>query len=251
LIAVWSSAGRAWGAPASAAAAQPDEDGDGVADSADRCPRDAGLPPDGCPPSDEDGDEVLDRADSCPKLPGPKVNGGCPDRDQDGDGVVDRLDRCVAEYGHPDFHGCQAPDEDGDAVADPEDRCPSKPEVWNGVHDSDGCPDRGAPLIRVADGRIRFPRATGFGSDGRTLSLRWRREIKIAAAALRAAHTRTVRLVVVAEYGLSYGDSLQRARRRAEAIRPALSAATGFAPDQIEIVCPGPDGKPRIEIEYR
>ncbi len=228
-----------------------DADGDGIADGADRCPARAGLPPDGCPPLDSDGDQVVDSEDRCPALAGPRVNQGCPDQDRDHDGVVDRRDRCPEQYGNPDFDGCWPPDRDWDAVIDSSDRCPTKPEVWNDHRDSDGCPDRGDPLLLVSDGRIRFLRPTRLGRDDRTLSLRWRREIALAAVVLRSAQARKVRLEVVAEYGLSYGDSLQRARRRAGAVLKALLAATGLPPEQIEVACAGPDGKPRIEIVYR
>lgn len=242
---------QAWAAPGQAAVQARDADGDGIADGADRCPARAGLPPDGCPPIDSDGDQVLDSEDRCPALAGPLANQGCPDGDRDHDGVVDRRDRCPEQYGLPESDGCWPTDRDGDAIADASDRCPDEPEVWNDHRDRDGCPDRGQPLLQVADGRIRFPRPTRLGRDDRSLSLRWRREIALAAVVLRAARARKVRLAVVAEYGLSYGDSLQRARRRAQAVRKALLKATDFAPAQIEVACPGPDGKPRIEIVYR
>lgn len=38
-------------------------------------------------------------------------------------------------------------DRDGDAVLDMNDRCPDDPEVFNGLEEDDGCPDRGVVLI--------------------------------------------------------------------------------------------------------
>ncbi|MGH3064721.1 MAG: thrombospondin type 3 repeat-containing protein [Gaiellaceae bacterium] len=52
-----------------------DTDGDGVADSSDRCPEAAGSPPTGCPDRDRDG--VVDPDDVCPDTPGNGAN-GCP-----------------------------------------------------------------------------------------------------------------------------------------------------------------------------
>lgn len=80
--------GLLWGvgsAPAAAPAAARvvDADGDGLADSADRCPSQAAPTADGCPApvarTDADGDGVYDDADSCPgTLAGLKVDdSGC------------------------------------------------------------------------------------------------------------------------------------------------------------------------------
>ncbi len=53
----------------------PDADGDGVADSSDDCPNEAGDRPSGC--TDRDGDGVADESDSCPDEAGDPP-GGCP-----------------------------------------------------------------------------------------------------------------------------------------------------------------------------
>lgn len=54
-----------------------DDDGDGVPNSRDRCPRQPGRPDlDGCP--DRDGDGIPDIDDDCPDQPGPAQNRGCP-----------------------------------------------------------------------------------------------------------------------------------------------------------------------------
>lgn len=80
-----------------AAPAAADADGDGVADSADRCPgtpRGIRVDANGCP-LDSDGDGVVDGTDQCPNTPrGTPVNSvGCP-LDSDGDGVTDDKDQC-------------------------------------------------------------------------------------------------------------------------------------------------------------
>ncbi len=54
-----------------------DEDGDGVPNSKDQCPREPGPADlDGCP--DRDGDGIPDKDDKCPDQPGPVQNDGCP-----------------------------------------------------------------------------------------------------------------------------------------------------------------------------
>jgi OOP family OmpA-OmpF porin len=54
-----------------------DDDGDGVPNSKDLCPKVPGKPElDGCP--DRDGDGIPDREDQCPDQPGPAENAGCP-----------------------------------------------------------------------------------------------------------------------------------------------------------------------------
>jgi outer membrane protein OmpA-like peptidoglycan-associated protein len=65
-----------------------DRDGDGIPDSADKCPdrpedKDGFEDDDGCPDIDNDGDHVLDIADKCPMEPetmnGFEDDDGCPD----------------------------------------------------------------------------------------------------------------------------------------------------------------------------
>ena len=107
------------------------------------------------PASDQDGDGLPDRADRCPKEAGSRGLRGCPD--MDGDGVSDLDDDCVADKGPPHFNGC--PDSDGDGVADRRDRCPKRPglEALSGCPDADGdgiedradkCPDAAGPEER-------------------------------------------------------------------------------------------------------
>lgn len=61
----------------------PDSDGDGVPDSSDQCPTEAGPASNGgcpvvVPPVDTDGDGTPDSSDQCPNEAGPASNGGCP-----------------------------------------------------------------------------------------------------------------------------------------------------------------------------
>jgi hypothetical protein len=232
-------------------AQEPDRDGDGIADGSDRCPDDAGLPPDGCPPQDTDGDGVVDRADRCPDAAGPVGNAGCPDTDGDGDGVVDRIDRCPEVSGHPAFEGCPVPDADADGVPDPDDRCADEAEVWNGNRDGDGCPDHGAAVVTVTAGGVARVIGAGFRAGDRQLDPAGARAVAVAADLVRRMRATTLTLEVVADHGLSYGDSIQRARHRAAAVRAALAAALGWPVERIEARALGPDGDPRVVLRYR
>ncbi|MCB9643856.1 MAG: OmpA family protein [Myxococcales bacterium] len=60
----------------------------------------------GCPGGDEDGDGIPDEKDKCPKVKGIPENQGCPDKDSDGDGIVDRLDKCPFVPGVKERDGC-------------------------------------------------------------------------------------------------------------------------------------------------
>jgi OOP family OmpA-OmpF porin len=86
-------------------------------------------PPPPPPPADSDGDGVPDTADRCPNTPaGARVDGNGCEFDSDRDGVVDRLDACpnTPPGATVDAKGCEL-DADGDGVVDRIDRCPNTP----------------------------------------------------------------------------------------------------------------------------
>jgi len=97
--------------PASSASTPRDFDADNFPDPSDRCPRDPGPAPFGCPDPDTDDDDFPASADRCPDIPGIEPD-GCPPKDDDHDLVIDVNDRCLGE-----------------------------PETENGFQDHDGCPD--------------------------------------------------------------------------------------------------------------
>ena len=113
----------------------PDTDNDGIVDSADDCPKLAGIALNGGCPADADGDGIYDTADACPNLAGTEVNGGCP-ADSDGDGIADAKDKCPEVAGVKANSGCPA-DSDGDGVYDVNDKCPYR----FGDAERDGCPE--------------------------------------------------------------------------------------------------------------
>lgn len=138
----------------------PDSDKDGLEDSKDQCPKEAGPAPTGCPPpADADGDGVPDPDDACPSEAGPasddKLKNGCPvPKDSDNDGIFDIDDKCPAQAGiAPD--GCPDPDPDKDGVLGEADKCPTEPETTNGYQDADGCPDEVPEDVKKFTGVIQ------------------------------------------------------------------------------------------------
>lgn len=112
-----------------------DRDNDGVLDSLDACPDEAGLAAlQGCP--DKDADGIADKDDKCPDVAGLEKYEGCPIPDTDGDGVNDEVDKCPNEAGLAKYDGCPIPDSDKDGVNDEEDKCPNEA----GPASNYGCP---------------------------------------------------------------------------------------------------------------
>lgn len=97
-----------------------------------------------CSGQDQDGDGLDDAADLCPKLAetpnGEQDLDGCPDPDADGDHIIDANDDCPHQAG-PMPVGCPLKDSDGDGIVDHLDSCPLDAEDLNGIDDQDGCPD--------------------------------------------------------------------------------------------------------------
>lgn len=97
------------------------------------------------PPADDDGDGVANDADRCPNTPqgAPVDNEGCSasQKDDDNDGVSNDSDICpnTPEGEAVDGNGCgdSQKDDDNDGVANTIDLCPNTPEGED--VDSDGC----------------------------------------------------------------------------------------------------------------
>ena len=100
-------------------------------------------------PKDEDGDGIVDEQDICPREPedvdGFQDSEGCPDPDNDADGILDVDDPCPVQAedkdGFQDEDGCPEPDNDNDGALDADDKCPDTPEDFDSFQDEDGCPD--------------------------------------------------------------------------------------------------------------
>ena len=152
--------------------------------------------------------------------------------------MTDGSDRCPDLPGPIENGGCPDVDGDGDLIADRHDRCP---EQW-GTMRRNGCPGPGGRAELA--GTVFLYRGVAPGAATRT----WLAKV---ATAMRAADARRATLTVVAEYGLSYGDSIDRARRRALALLPHVAAALGLPVGWVQVAWRGPDGRPRVEIDYR
>lgn len=112
-----------------------DRDGDGIVDSLDACPDQAGTAAlQGCP--DRDGDGIADKDDKCPDVAGLAKYQGCPIPDTDKDGINDEEDKCPDVPGVARYQGCPIPDTDNDGVNDEEDKCPNEA----GPASNFGCP---------------------------------------------------------------------------------------------------------------
>jgi outer membrane protein OmpA-like peptidoglycan-associated protein/opacity protein-like surface antigen len=160
------------GRPAVEESLPADSDGDGITDDADKCPREAGDPPDGCPkPKDSDGDGIMDDVDRCKTEP-ETVNSfedddGCPDQvpDKDGDGLSDALDSCIDQPedvdGFEDTDGCPDPDDDKDGVLDAADKCAREA----GPVENRGCPDTDRDKDGVVDRLDNCPDEPGTAAN--------------------------------------------------------------------------------------
>ncbi|AKV04664.1 Outer membrane protein [Labilithrix luteola] len=160
-----------------APAREGDRDGDGIADSLDRCP-DArenynGFEDlDGCPDDpDTDGDGIPDSRDACMLEPEDKDgyldDDGCPEPDNDLDGIVDAKDKCPNQAEDPDGYqdddGCPDDDNDNDTVADIYDECPNTPGQPSGPRP--GCPN----LVVVTAREIRITQQIQFDFNKATI----------------------------------------------------------------------------------
>ena len=224
-----------------------DDDGDGIANALDRCPRaredlDGFQDGDGCPDLDDDGDGLGDRLDPCPReaedRDGHQDEDGCPDPDNDGDGTLDERDDCPMERedadGHLDGDGCPDPDNDRDGVLDGADQCTDQPEVINGNADDDGCPDEGEPLVLVSKDGLELFEPIRFRGDTAELSPGSTGLLGQVAATLRA-HREIARLRIRAHVHSrgTDADDDQLSVERAEAVRRWL-IEWGIDADRLE-----------------
>jgi type IX secretion system PorP/SprF family membrane protein len=142
-----------------------DEDGDGICDKDDECPKEKGDKENkGCPKKeaeekkcpDRDKDGICDKDDKCPDVYGSKDNQGCPTNDRDGDGIRDDIDKCPDIPGSGRNDGCPLSDRDKDGILDEVDPCPDEPGPLTNMgcptgsdRDKDGTPDKDDPCPDV------------------------------------------------------------------------------------------------------
>ncbi|RKG83410.1 cell envelope biogenesis protein OmpA [Corallococcus exercitus] len=207
---------------------------------------------DGCADPDNDGDGIVDTADKCPNEP-ETVNDfedadGCPDTkpappppapvDSDGDGLMDPDDKCPNapedKDGFQDEDGCPDPDNDKDGIADTADKCPLEPETINGVTDEDGCPDKGKVKVLVEGERILILEKVYFATNKDVILPRSFPILKQVAAVLRA--NPQVELLRVEGHTDSQGSdvaNLDLSKRRAASVKTFL-VNEGIAAERLE-----------------
>ncbi|WP_324291577.1 adventurous gliding motility protein AgmC [Corallococcus sp. BB11-1] len=238
-------AGLAYSTPERAPAPRPvcpegPEDFDGFQDA------------DGCADPDNDKDGIPDTADKCPNEP-ETVNeyedaDGCPDTkpappppapvDTDGDGLMDPDDKCPNapedKDGFQDEDGCPDPDNDKDGIPDTADKCPNEPETINGVTDEDGCPDKGKVKVTVEGERIFILEKVYFATSKDVILPRSFPLLKQVAAVLRA--NPQVELLRIEGHTDDQGKdaaNLDLSKRRAANVRTFL-VNEGIAAERLE-----------------
>ncbi len=212
--------------------AEPDNDGDGIDDTVDRCPFEAETingvrDDDGCP------DEANDHADQLVSASADS------DADPDNDGIPNRDDSCPNEAedndGFADTDGCPEFDNDDDGVQDAADKCPDVAEVINNHEDEDGCPDAApeAAPVQIIGGKLVLRDAIHFQTN--------RDVIKSESFALLTevsniikAHPKIRRLRIEGHTDDRGPDGFNRrlSERRADAVKRFLVEA-GIAPSRL------------------
>jgi OOP family OmpA-OmpF porin len=190
-----------------------DTDLDGVNDTEDACPLQAGpVRWKGCPVPDSDHDGIDDENDSCKSVSGIAKYHGCPIPDTDGDGINDELDSCKTIAGTIKYHGCPIPDRDGDGLNDEEDRCPDQA----GTKENGGC-----PIVKeIIQEKIRYQgKNVEFKSSSRHLTRNSYAALN-AMAALLASHPELH--LIIAGYTDTTGGpkyNLSLSQQRANAVK--------------------------------
>ncbi len=234
-----------------------DPDRDGFLDPNDKCPKLAGVAPDGCPAIDSDNDTFLDPVDKCPYEAGVAPD-GCPPPDKDKDGFLDPDDKCPEEPGiAPD--GCPPPpDSDGDGILDKDDDCPLVKEVYNGYKDQDGCPDE-LPKEVTWDGRAIEGIFFEFNKD--KIQKKSTKTLDAAVALLKQFDDIRIEISGHTDDVGSEDANLDLSKRRAEAVKKYM-VEKGVDTSRIETVGygrskpvdPGKSAKARAKnrrIEFR
>ena len=217
-----------------------DQDGDGIPDDVDRCPRvpedrDGYQDEDGCPDDDNDADGIADKIDKCPNEPedrdGFEDADGCPDLDNDHDGIADKIDKCPDDPedkdGFEDEDGCPDPDNDKDGIPDVSDKCPSVPGI-----PPDGCPKK-YNLVVVTAKKIELKQTVFFDTNKATIKPQSFALLDDVALAMKDNPTIKVE---VQGHTDSQGDdamNLKLSQRRAESVRTYL-IGKGVAADRME-----------------
>jgi outer membrane protein OmpA-like peptidoglycan-associated protein len=223
-----------------------DDDGDGIINSDDECPKEAEdiddwQDDDGCPEVDNDDDGLADGADPCPNdaedADGFKDDDGCPDPDNDEDKILDVDDKCPSEPedvdGFEDDDGCDDPDNDSDGIPDVIDQCALEPEVINGNNDDDGCPDDGESLVMVMADRMELFEGVKFKGKSAKIVKKSHNVLGQVAATMRANRDfLRIRISVHVHPRNKKDEALSK--KRAEAVKQWL-IDWGIEPERLDV----------------
>jgi outer membrane protein OmpA-like peptidoglycan-associated protein len=189
----------------------------------------------GCP--DTDGDGLDDSADKCPSEAGPVDRQGCPTKDSDNDGLLDEQDSCPNEAGVPELKGCAAKDADKDTVADHVDNCPNEA----GPADNQGCPAAQKQLVVIKQDRIELKDLVYFDTSAATIQARSFPLLDQIAKVL-AEHPEITKLTIEGHTDdrgpVDFNRTLSQ--QRAESVAAYL-AGKGVAKERMEAKGFGPD----------
>ena len=201
----------------------PDTDGDGIVNTDDVCPNTAGIADfNGCP--DSDGDGIKDANDKCPNAAGVERNGGCPDADFDG--VVGTDDLCPNQAGPIENRGCPWPDTDGDGVWDKEDLCINEA----GTLSNKGCPE----LKRKAKQLDDFTKTIYFDFEKSSLSSEATKHLDGVVLILKEFSDVNFRLLGYTDNIGKKSYNLRLSKKRINTVKKYL-IANGIASKRIEV----------------
>ncbi len=198
-------------------------------------------PPSG--PSDRDLDGIPDSEDACPDDAGPRssdpTKNGCPIHDRDGDGVLDADDFCPDRPGikYPDPKGNGCPDSDNDGIPDPLDACPNEPGKGQG-----GCPIH----ARLGKDAFDIKPPIVFAANSDRLTSEARAAIEEVAATVHA-NPKTIDQV---SFGIgTKGAAAALSDKRAQAVLLVLRAAA-LESERYEVVLRDdlPNGKVVVRV---
>lgn len=126
-------------------------------------------------------------------------------------------------------------DHDADGILDEEDECPEDPEVYNGVSDIDGCPDRGRVVIESSS--IHILDKIYFEAESSTIGERSRPILEAVAATLNG-NPDIARVRIEGHAAPNEAHAWALSAERAGSVRAAL-IASGVDAERLDVVALG------------
>ncbi|MCA1664909.1 MAG: OmpA family protein, partial [Myxococcales bacterium] len=133
-------------------------------------------------------------------------------------------------------------DTDGDGIVDRLDKCPTEKEVFNGVEDDDGCPDKGPELATFTAQAIEIKQKILF--EFGKAAIKPQSFLLLATVAKIMTLHPDVTLIRIEGHTDSVGTravNLKLSRERAESVRRHLVEVNGVEPSRLVAAGLGPD----------